>query len=208
MTASRRSLSSPASRRRGITLPEMVMSLVLTGLIATTALPVLTGLLRKTSIEGATTEVALVFTLARQRAILAGRDTGVKWYAKDGDVVLTLYEDGNGNGVTTADIRKGVDRLVAGPFWMKGKYPHVSFSFLPDFRGLDPSGNPIGNLADPIRFGRGDICTFAPDGQASPGSVYLSNGVDRQSVVRVSPASGRIQIFDYDARKRRWIRRA
>ncbi len=208
MTAPLSSRSASAPAGRGITLPELVVSLALTGMVLTAALPALTGLLRKTSIEGATTEVALVFTLARQRAILAGRDTGVKWYAKNGDVVLTLYEDGNGNGVTTADIRKGVDRLVAGPYWMKGKYPHVTFSFLPGFNGLDPSGNPIGNLSDPIRFGRGDICTFAADGQASPGSVYLSNGVDRQSVVRVSPASGRIQIFDYDRKKRKWIRRA
>jgi len=192
---------------RGITLPELVVSLALTGMITSTALPALSNILKKTSIDGATTDVALVFNLARHRAILSGRDTGVKWYAKNGDVVLTLYEDGNGNGVTTADIRKGVDRLVAGPYWMKGKYPHITFSFLPDFKGLDPSGNPIGNLSDPIRFGRGDICTFAPDGQASPGSVYLSNGVDRQSVVRVSPANGRIQIFDFEPKKRKWVRR-
>jgi type II secretory pathway pseudopilin PulG len=192
---------------RGITLPELVVSLALAGMITSTALPALSNILKKTSIDGATTDVALVFNLARNRAILSGRDTGVKWYAKNGDVVLTLYEDGNGNGVTTADIRKGVDRLVAGPYWMKGKYPHITFSFLPDFKGLDPSGNPIGNLSDPIRFGRGDICTFAPDGQASPGSVYLSNGVDRQSVVRVSPANGRIQIFDFEPKRRKWVRR-
>jgi hypothetical protein len=176
-------------------------------MITSTALPALSNILKKTSIDGATTDVALVFNLARNRAILSGRDTGVKWYAKNGDVVLTLYEDGNGNGVTTADIRKGVDRLVAGPYWMKGKYPHITFSFLPDFKGLDPSGNPIGNLSDPIRFGRGDICTFAPDGQASPGSVYLANGVDRQSVVRVSPATGRIQVFDFEPKRRKWLRR-
>jgi hypothetical protein len=176
-------------------------------MITATALPALSNILKKTSIDAATTDVALVFTLARNRAILSGCDTGVKWYAKAGDVVLTLYEDENGNGVTTADIQKGVDRLVAGPYWMKGKYPHITFSFLRDFKWFDPSGNPIGNLADPIRFGRGDICTFAPDGQASPGSVYLSNGVDKQSVVRVSPASGRIQIFDFDPKKRKWVRR-
>jgi type II secretory pathway pseudopilin PulG len=202
-------LSHPPLRSscRGITLPELVVSLALTGMITATALPALSNILKKTSIDAATTDVALVFTLARNRAILSGRDAGVKWYAKADDVVLTLYEDGNGNGVMTADIQKGVDRLVAGPYWMKGKYPHITFSFLRDFNWLDPSGNPIGNLADPIRFGRGDICTFSPDGQASPGSVYLSNGVDKQSVVRVSPASGRIQIFDFEPKKRKWVRR-
>ena len=151
--------------------------------------------------------LVLVFRLAQNRAILSGRHFGVKWFSKDGDVVLTVYEDANGNGVLTADIKAGIDRLVAGPYWMRGKHPHITFSFLKNFKGLDPSGSPIGNLADPIRFGRSDICSFAPDGGASPGSVYLSNGVDRQAVVRVSPASGKIQVFDWLPGKRKWVRR-
>ncbi len=192
---------------RGLTLLELIVVLALVGLLAGAALPALSHLLRKTVMDAATTDVALVFTLARDRAIRSGRMTGVKWFSKGGDVVLTVYEDENGNGVLTADIRAGIDRLVAGPYWMRGKYPHVTFSFLPNFQGLDPSGNPIGDLKDPIRFGRSDICSFAPDGNASPGSVYLADGVERQSVVRVSPANGRIQVFDWQPAKKKWVRR-
>lgn len=198
----------PASPSRlGVTLLELLVVLALLGLLAAASLPALSNLLAKTAMEAATTDVALVFTLARDRAIHFGRTTGVKWFSKGGDVVLTVYEDANGNGVLTADIKAGVDHLVAGPFWMRGKYPHITFSFLPDFKGLDPSGKPIGNLFDPIRFGKSDICSFAPDGNASPGSVYLADSVERQSVVRVSPANGRIQIFDWQPGKRKWIRR-
>jgi len=39
----------------------------------------------------------------------------VKWVSGNGDIVLTMFEDGNGNGVLSADIREGKDRLVAGP---------------------------------------------------------------------------------------------
>jgi prepilin-type N-terminal cleavage/methylation domain-containing protein len=202
-----RSVQPAFPTRRGVTLLELLVVLALFGLLAAAALPALTQLLRKTAMEAATTDVALVFTLARDRAIRSGRYTGVKWFSKGGDVVLTVYEDENGNGVLTADLKAGLDRLVAGPYWMRGKYPHVTFSFLPDFKGLDPSGNPIGDLNDPVRFGRSDICSFAPDGQASPGSVYLADGVERQSVVRVSPANGRIQIFDWQPGKKKWVRR-
>ncbi len=170
-------------------------------------MPALSSLYRKTAIDAATADVALVFTVARDWAIRSGRNTGVKWFSKNGDVVLSVYEDRNGNGVLSEDIKKGIDRLVAGPYFMRGKHPHVTFSFLPDFKGFDPSGNPIGSLSDPIRFGRSDICSFAPDCGASPGSVYLANGRDRQSVVRVSPASGRIQVFDWQKDKKKWIRR-
>lgn len=201
----------PARRARrsrlGVTLLELLVTLTLIGLLAAAAFPALSNLLAKTAIDAATTDVALVFTLARDRAIRFGRMTGVKWFSKGGDVVLTIYEDANGNGVLSADIKAGVDRLVAGPYWMRGKYPHITFSFLPNFQGLDPSGKPIGNLSDPIRFGRSDICSFAPDGNASPGSVYLADGVDRQSVVRVSPANGKIQVFDWQPGKKKWVRR-
>ncbi|MGE5345900.1 MAG: prepilin-type N-terminal cleavage/methylation domain-containing protein [Acidithiobacillales bacterium] len=195
------------SSGRGITLLELIVALALIGLLAAASLPALSNLVRKTVMDAATTDVALVFTLARDRAIRSGRMTGVKWFSKGGDVVLTVYEDENGNGVLTADIKAGIDRLVAGPFWMRGKYPHVTFSFLPNFKGLDPSGSPIGDLNDPIRFGRSDICSFAPDANASPGSVYLADGVERQSVVRVSPANGKIQVFDWQPGKKKWVRR-
>ena len=197
----------PAPFARGVSLLELLVALALLGLLAGAAVPALSNLLKKTALDAATTDVVLVFRLAQNRAILLGRHTGVKWFSKSGDVVLTVYEDANGNGVLSADIKAGIDHLVAGPYWMRGKYPHITFSFLKTFRGLDPSGNPIGNLGDPIRFGRGDICTFSPDGAASPGSVYLSNGVDRQAVVRVSPASGKIQVFDWLPGKQKWVRR-
>ncbi len=194
-------------RRRGFSLLESLVALALLGGVTALALPALSNLYRKAAIDAATTDVYMVFAIARDWAIRSGRNTGVKWFSKDGDVVLSVYEDRNGNGVLSDDIKKGIDRLVAGPYFMRGKYPHIAFSFLPDFKGLDPSGNPIGDLSDPVRFGRSDICTFAPDCGASPGSVYLSNGRDRQSVVRVSPASGKIQVFDWLPAKKKWIRR-
>jgi prepilin-type N-terminal cleavage/methylation domain-containing protein len=197
----------PAPPPRGATLLELLVALALLGLAAGAAVPALSNILKKTALDAATTDVVLVFRLAQNRAIQGGRHYGVKWFSKDGDVVLTVYEDGNGNGVLSADIKAGLDRMVAGPYWMRGKYPHITFSFLRNFKGLDPSGAPIGNLNDPIRFGRSDICTFSPDGAASPGSVYLSNGVDRQAVVRVSPANGKIQVFDWLPGKKKWVRR-
>ena len=192
---------------RGTSLPELVAALAIIGLVFALSLTPLAELLAEEGLQAAAREVSAIFTAARGRAVFQGVDVGVKWTSSRGDLVLSVYQDGNGNGVTTADIKKGVDRLVAGPYWMHGKYPGITFSFVPGFDGLDPGGAPIGSLTDPLRFGRSDICTFSPLGKASPGSVYLSNRKHRQAAVRVTPSNAKILIFTWHGKSVKWIKR-
>lgn len=192
---------------RGTSLLELVLVLAILGLVFALSLPPFTDLLAEEGLQAAAREVSAIFTAARGRAVFQGVDVGVKWMNSGGDLVLSVYQDGNGNGVATADIKKGVDRLVAGPYWMHGKYPGITFSFVPGFNGLDPGGAPIGSLTDPLRFGKSDICTFSPLGKASPGSVYLSNRKSRQAAVRVTPSNAKIQIFTWHGKSVKWIKR-
>jgi type II secretory pathway pseudopilin PulG len=192
---------------RGTSLPELLVVLLILGLVFALSVPALSDLLAEEGLQTAAREVSAILTTARARAVFQGTEVGVKWISSGGDLVLSVYQDGNGNGVTTADIKKGVDRLVAGPYWLRGKYPGISFSFVPGFDDLDPGGAPIGNLTDPLRFGRSDICSFSPLGKASPGSVYLSNRKRRQAAVRVTPANAKIQIFTWHGKSLKWIKR-
>jgi hypothetical protein len=192
---------------RGTSLPELVVVLAIFGLVFALSLTPFTDLLAEEGLATAAREVSAIFTAARGRAIFQSVDVGVKWTNSGGDLVLSVYQDGNGDGVTTSDIKKGIDRLVAGPYWMHGKYPGITFSFVPGFNGLDPGGAPIGDLTDPLRFGKSDICTFSPVGHASPGSVYLSNRKHRQAAVRVTPANAKIQIFTWHGKSLKWIKR-
>ncbi len=192
---------------RGTSLPELLVVLLILGLVFALSVPALSDLLAEEGLQAAAREVSAILTTARARAVFQGAEVGVKWISSGGDLVLSVYQDGNGNGVTTADIKKGVDRLVAGPYWLRGKYPGISFSFVPGFDDLDPGGAPIGPLTDPLRFGRSDICSFSPLGKASPGSVYLSNRKRRQAAVRVTPANAKIQIFTWHGNSLKWIKR-
>ena len=196
-----------ASTLRGTTLAELAAGLALLGLMLSASVPALREILAEESLATASREVAGILTAARARAVFQGAEVGVKWIANAGDLVLTVYQDGNGDGVRTADIKKGVDKLVAGPYWLGSRYPGISFSFVPGMNGLDPSGAPIGSLSDPIRFGKSDICSFSPIGNASPGTVYLSNRDHRQAAVRVTPSTARIQIWTWHGKKIKWIAR-
>ncbi len=192
---------------RGHTLAELAAVLAILGLVFAMSVPALSEILAEESLGTAAREVAAILHSARARAVFQGAEVGVKWVANAGDLVLTVYQDGNGNGVTTADIRKGVDRLVAGPFWLGSRYPGVNFSFVPGMNGTDPGGAPIGKLSDPIRFGNSNICSFSPVGHASPGTVYLSNRRSRQAAVRVTPSNAKIQIWTWHGKKLKWIAR-
>lgn len=192
---------------RGTSLPELLVVLLILGLVFALSLPALTDVLAEEGLATAAREVSAILTAARTRAVFQGAEVGVKWISTGGDLVLSTHQDGNGNGVMTADIRKGVDRLVAGPYWFRSRYPGISFSFVPGFDDLDPGGAPIGDVTDPLRFGRSDICSFSPLGKSSPGSVYLSNSKRRQAAVRVTPSTAKIQIFTWHGKTLKWIRR-
>ncbi len=195
------------SSDRGVSLAETTAVLAVLGLVFAMSVPALWEILAEEALATASREVAGILTAARARAVFQGAEVGVKWVANAGDLVLTVYQDGNGNGVTTVDIKKGVDRLVAGPYWLGSRYPGVNFSFVPGMDGADPGGAPIGDLSDPVRFGRSNICSFSPVGNASPGTVYLSNRKRRQAAVRVSPATAKIQIWTWHGKKQKWIAR-
>ncbi|HQN08732.1 MAG TPA: hypothetical protein PLL76_20225 [Thermoanaerobaculia bacterium] len=198
----------PPARRslRGITLPEILTTLAILSLAAGLSAAAAHELAGQTSLRAAAHEVASVFTQARGRAIHRGIQCGVKWIARDGDLTLQIHDDGDGDGVRSDDIEGGVDPLVYGPVSVKKRWPKVTVGFIPGFVARDPKGNPVGDLSDPVRFGRSDIASFSPLGDCSPGSVWLGDARSRQSLVRLSPTTATIAIYEWAAARQSWIR--
>ena len=94
-----------------------------------------------------------------------------------------VYVDGNGNGVRSADIRSGVDRLLAGPFPLTGGAPGVRVGFNPGTPAVPPARGALDG--DPIRFGRSDILSFSPAGNRHPRDLLPGRG-RAQAAVRVT----------------------
>lgn len=193
-------------RNGGFTLVELLVVLLLLAIAALLAVPTLAEVMAQSTLRAASQDVGVLFSRARQRAATHRVDVGIRWLSTGGDLSAAVYEDGNENGIVSVEIGSGVDRLVEGPIAMRGRWPGVSFSFLPGFALPGPDGRPVGDLTDPVRFGRSNICTFSPTGKASPGTVYLSNGKNRMAAVRVTPGNGRIQVFEWSAPTGKWQR--
>ena len=109
----------------------------------------------------------------------------------DGDYQYAPYEDGNGNGVRTAEIRAGIDRPL-GPFErLSDKFPGVRFelgAWVPDADGEDEYA------ADGVRIGSARLLTMSADGTATSGTLYV-RGRQGQYAVRVLGVTGRTRML-------------
>ena len=193
--------------RRGFTLLELLVTLaVLVSLLAIGAPPLLqiSGDLR---LRLAADELVAVLQTARVYAVRHSANVAVKFRtAPHGEVTFTLYRDGDGDGVLTRDIDSGVDPQVSPPQRLSQLGRGFGFGFPPGPPPRDPSSpnRPLANLDDPIRFNQSDLASFSPLGTATPGSLYLTDGVKRLAAVRVFDRTGKIRIITYDAATQVW----
>jgi hypothetical protein len=158
------------------------------------------------SVRSGAGEVRAVLFEARALALSRGRYVGVK-FRKNGDrYEWALYGDGNGNGIRTAEITKGVDPpLGIAIRWSRND---VLPGILKGSPVPDP-GNPgskLDRLDDPIRFNDSDICSYSPIGESTPGSIYLWDGRDRMAVVRVLGQTGKVRTLYYRRGEKEWKR--
>src|SRR6185369_9524600 len=89
--------------------------IVIIGILALCAVPAFANYRRQTSVMAAANEMRGMLRSVRSRAILQGRNAGVKFVKVGNNWTYTLYDDGNGNGIANADITKKIDRRYFGP---------------------------------------------------------------------------------------------
>lgn len=188
---------------------EALIVLAVVGLTATLAIARLEGAYRHTVLDQAAEEVRSALHLTRSTAIRHNRNAALRFEPQASSGAARIYRDGDGDGVSSRDIDAMIDR-PEGPLRQLG-HPglRVRFGFPPGARPRDPGdpGRRLDRLDDPIRFNRSNMASFDPLGAATPGSVYLTDGVDGLVAVRVFGRSGRIRILRWDAAADRWIER-
>jgi len=140
---------------------------------------------------------------ARIDAVRRARAVALRFEAVDGDYQYAPYEDGNGNGVRTTEVRAGIDRPL-GPFERLGdKFPGVRFELAPD--APDADGD-MSTGADGVRIGSAQLLTMSADGTATSGTLYV-RGRKGQYAIRVLGVTGRTRMLQYSAGNRTWLSR-
>jgi type II secretory pathway pseudopilin PulG len=191
---------------KGFQLAELTVVLAVLAFLATLGAPPLLRASGDLRLRLAADELVSVLRLARSWAVRHSANVAVKFRTdRDGTVTFTLYRDGDGDGVLNRDIDAGVDPQVEPPRRLSNLGRGFGFGFPPGAPPPDP-GSPGHTLptSDPIRFNESDLASFSPFGTATPGSLYLTDGLRRLAVVRVANRAGSLRILTYDPERRVW----
>jgi prepilin-type N-terminal cleavage/methylation domain-containing protein len=186
----------------GFTILELLFAVAIAGTLAAIAVP--QGLRAVDDFRARTAARYLAQRLAdaRFRAIRRSAAHGLRFEAASPDYRISIIVDGNGNGLRTSEILRGIDRALTEPESLGWHFPDVMFGILEDVPDAD--GRPAGGT-EGVRVGSSNLLSMNPDGTSSSGTLYLHGRERSQYAVRVFGATGRVRVLKYDHIRRRWV---
>ena len=197
-----------ASRRRsepriaGYSLVELLFALGLAATLGAAAAPQLVTTLDDARALGASRFVATKLQELRMEAITRSTDVAFQFVPTPDGWTYAAYADGNGNGVRSADVQRGVDSPLTPPQRLADRFSGVDFGVLPGLPNVEPGGTPLDG--DPVKLGSSSILTFTPLGTSSSGSLYVRGRRDRQYVIRIFGETGKTRVLRFDTRLGQW----
>jgi hypothetical protein len=138
---------------------------------------------------------------ARMEAISRSRDVALRFVEDEGGFTFTPYVDGNGDGVRTRDIERGIDAPLDAPQRLSTHFAGVEFAVPPGLPGVDNGPSTDG---DPVKLGAGDMLSFSAFGTSTPGSLYVRGPGGSQYVLKAFAETARIRTLRFDQRTRQW----
>jgi type II secretory pathway pseudopilin PulG len=172
---------------------ELLFVLGVIALLAGITIPRMVGTIDRSRGMAAARFLAARMTLARTQAVTWGRSVALRFEDDDNGIAVAVYEDGNRNGVQTADIQRRVDRQVEPRHLLAEQFPGVAIGVTPDMPA-----------APPVRLGRTTLLSFSPLGTATSGTIFVRGRDGTQWAVRVLGVTGRTRVMRYEPATGEW----
>ena len=184
----RRAARRPA---RGASLPELVLVLGLLAIVSGGAWRTL-GELRdarasREAARGLTADLRGVAQEARRQR----RSLAVEFDLRAPERWRVLA-DGNGNGITTADVSLGIDAPQT-PWTLVFREGRARLAVTRDLPGADGTGT-VPQGSTPIQLGVSSRLVFTPRGTSAAGSLYVAGRGERAYAIRVLGTTQRIRL--------------
>jgi len=187
---------------KGYSLLEVLMAVAVSVIVCGAAVPLAHGSVDRTRAAAAARYVAGRLATARFEAVRRSVYVAIRFVDAADGYWMRLYADGNGNGVLTRDIARGVDPPISTDERLDYHFSHVAFGILPLVTGLDP-GEPF-NTGDPIQIGPSTLLSFSPTGACTSGTLFIRGLRGTQFAVRVLGATGRTRVFEFSFGNKTW----
>jgi len=199
-------LGTPDPGERGCSLLESMLVLALLALVAAIALPSILGGLDDARARAAARHVAALVRLTRVQAATRSIRVGLRFERQGAAYQYAIYVDGNGNGLRSRDIRRGIDVPITPVERIGDRFPGVALGVAAGVTRIS-DGRPMTEAADPVRLGLADTFTFTPLGTATSGTIFLQSRKGRQYAVRVLGATGRTRVMEFRPETKSWTTR-
>ena len=186
----------------GFSLVESVVVVALVGVSLAVAVPVLGRIADVADAAAAARYLAGRIGLARLDAARGQRTLALR-IGRTPPFPLDLVADGDGDGVSAADLADGTDPVVEAADPLAVHFPRARLAVARDVTGLD-GGPALREGDDPLRLGAADQISVSPSGTSTSGTIYVASQSGAQFAVRVAGATGRARVFRFDPGAGTW----
>lgn len=192
----------PSTSPIGYSLVELMFAVALVVTMSALSVPGVLAAIDDMRTAGAVRYMSARLQRARMEAVARSASVALRFIHTPDGYAYNVYVDGNGNGVRTLDIQRGIDREVMPLERLGASFSGVDFGVAPGLPSVDSGGSPPGT--DPIKLGSSDILTFTAIGTSSSGSLYIRGQKGAQYVLRVFGETGRTHGLKFDPASQRW----
>jgi prepilin-type N-terminal cleavage/methylation domain-containing protein len=193
---------------KGYTLAELLAVLAVLALAVAVALPAAAEIRASGRTAAGARAMAVLFSAERWKSVARGHALGLQFRKVGSRWTYREASDGNGNGLRSAEIARGVDTITGEETSIDAVVPGVVFGLPPGgpYPEAPPGTDLLTDEDDPVRFGRSTIVSFGPSGTATSGTLYVTDGNAALCAVVLFGPTSRLRVWRWDRRGRRWTR--
>ncbi len=150
--------------------------------------------------------MATLLSSQRWKSVAAHRTRGLQFRKSGSQWTWREVVDGNGNGLRTAEITRGVDPVLSQDDALERRVGNVVVGIPPGGPYPEaPPGTDVLTAADsPVRFGSSTLVSFSPVGSASSGTIYVTDGRRGFYAVVLFGPTARLRVWRYVPEEHRW----
>jgi hypothetical protein len=152
--------------------------------------------------------MATLLSAQRWKSVASRRVRGLQFRKIGNAWTWREVADGNGNGLRTAEITRGIDPVLSAEESLERQVQDVRLGLPPGgpYPEAPPGTGSLNAGDDPIRFGRSDLISFSPVGSASSGTLYVTDGRNGLFAIVLYGPTARLRVWRFLPRERQWTR--